>query len=112
MNPPTYFIITEVLLNKGCEHGRYFRMPLDPGGKEFSYRGRTAVNAFFFGLKNRNRKGKEVLYHIQEEGESKRSLEITQKHLPDWPTPVYINVDSIWEFFKIIGFNNKTKKYE
>lgn len=113
-------IVTEVHLNRGCEHGRYFRVPVDAkgcyvsaAGVPFDYKSRRSINAFFYNPnKQRNYKGKETLYHVCEESESIGSLKITQEFLPDWPTPNYIDVDSIWDFYKLIGFNNKTKKYE
>ena len=104
-------IVTEVLLADGHKHARHFRLPIDPKGGEFNYRSRTSINCFFYGKKRRNYKGIEILYHVADEHEHKSSLKITQQSLPHWPTPFYIDVDSIWDFYKIIKYDYKTKKW-
>ncbi len=111
-------IVTEVMLQEGCKHGRYFRVPVDAkgcyvsaAGHPFDYRGRGSINSFFFGTNRRNYKKKERLYHACDESEHLASLKITQEFLPDTPNPVYIDVDSVWDFYKLIGYDYKKRKW-
>ena len=104
-------IVTEVFLKDGCKHGRVFRLPIDPTGRPFNYRVRVSTNSFFFSTNKRNYKKDELLYHSEAEDEHKICLNITQKSLPNWPTPNYIDIDSIWEFYKLVGYDYKKKKW-
>lgn len=99
-------IVTEIDLLDGCKHTRYFRFPLD-ADKEFCYRSRVSANAFFFGGKKRNyTKPKHFLYieKTEEEFECGANMRIIK-------TPEFIELSSIWEFYKLIGYNYKTKKW-
>ena len=112
-------IITEIFLKKNCEHGRVFRFPIDPLdskpnslGDLFCRKSRRGINVFFHGMKNRNRKKGEILYHSCIESEHAMSLKITQEFIPNWPTPKYIDVKSVWDFFKEVGYDYKNKKWK
>jgi hypothetical protein len=99
-------IITEIDLSNGCKHTRYFRFPLD-GGKEFCYRSRTSYNAFFNGMKKRNyTKPRHYLYA----GKDEEEFEIN-KRMRLIENPEFIDVSSIWEFYKLIGFDYKNNKW-
>ena len=117
-------VLTEIDLEDGCKHIRYIIYPLD-GGKDFCYKGRTASNSFFHGMKKRNyyfphgrRKKPKFLYHIQDMWEknmhddimreSMSKLGITKCVHDDVPTDF---ADNIFEMFKMIGYDNKTKKW-
>lgn len=104
-------IVTEIFLKDGFKHGRVFRFPSDPKsgkvdstGNTFDYRARVSTNCFFFSTNKRNYKRDEVLYHSAWEEEHK--LLRFSTHTID-----YIDVDSIWDFYKLIGYDYKTKKY-
>jgi len=104
-------IVTEVLLKEGHRHNRVFRFPVDPkGGKTdtlgnpFDYRARVSTNCFFFSTNKRNYKRDEVLYHSAWEEDHK--LLRFSTHAID-----YIDVDSIWDFYTLIGYDYKKKKY-
>ena len=117
-----YHIVTEVLIKDGHKHGRYFRVPTAPKGTKpdtagnvFDYRSAVSINSFFYGIKRRNQKKKEVLYHCDwEDGhlisedawrETHRKNNIPHKEI------TYIEVDSIWHFYTLIGYDYKKKKY-
>ena len=110
-------IVTEIFLKEGCRHGRYFRVPIDGKGcyvddcgNTFDYRSRGSVNSFFFGVKKRNQKKKERLYHACDEDEHITTLAITKK-LSNHPMPSYIDVDSVWDFYKLINYDYKARKW-
>lgn len=104
-------IVTEVNLNPPYEHRRVFRVPIDVKGKLFDYRGRVSINSFFFGVKKRNYKKDKVLYHSVYEEEHKMMQE-EHKMLRFGNHPInYIDVDSIWEFYKMIGYDYKKQEW-
>jgi hypothetical protein len=113
-------LVTEIRM-PDCKHLRYIRFPVD-GGKDFDYRMRTAFNAFFHSAKRRNLKKipdptvgsvSVRLYH-QQDWESKLSTnnmlkEITGRDMLE--EHGVIDVANIKEFFALIGYDNKTKKW-
>jgi len=78
-------------------HVRYFEIDID-GGESFNYRSRVSLNAFFNINYTRNENDK-LLY-----------VELPKRNFDDG-IPV-IKIDSLWEFYKLIGYNYKIKKYE
>jgi len=107
------FIVTEIFLKKDCEHGRYFKFSV---GRENYYKTATALNAFFNNPHtHRNYKKKEILYHSQLFEEFEMSNNITEKSYKKLGIELrpkkLIELNSIWEFFEVIGFDNKTKKW-
>ena len=122
MNPTDYLIVTEVNLKPPFEHRRVFRVPIDAVGSytssdgyRFDYRGRGSINAFFHSLKKRNHKNKEILYHSCHEEEHFISERVKKESYTKYKIPyqeiTYIEVDSIWDFYKLIGYDYKKKKY-
>lgn len=110
-------IVTEIDLLNGREHLRIFKIPVDPAGS-FDYKSRTAINAFTHSLKCRNykptKKKATHLYHFQDQQEwdiARHCYMVSFGHDPRDSIPV-TECSSIFEFFKIIGFDNKTKKWE
>jgi hypothetical protein len=82
----------------------YFLVDID-GGKTFDYRARVSINAFFSlrgSVKNRRVNG-DLRYAEREPSE------ISWMGLKDSDA---IKVDSVWEFYELIGYNYKTKKYK
>lgn len=122
MRPTDFIIVKEVFLKEGCRHGRVFRVPIDGVGSytsaegyRFDYRGRGSINAFFHSLKKRNYKKDEVLYHSEREDEHIIGQDIWRethrKHNMPHTEITYIDVDSIWDFYTLIGYDYKKKKY-
>ena len=91
-------IVIEILLNEKCRHGRIFKIL-----NYSDYHSRGSVNAFFFGTKKRNIKNKKILYYRQLQHDYL---------LSKFPERPMISVDSVWEFYKFIGYCYKTKKYK
>lgn len=83
------------------ENLRYFEVDID-GGKPFDYRARTSFNAFFNLVNHPERHSNDKVFYCQ------RSL---LKFEIDEGVKV-IPVPSLWEFYKLIGYNYKAKKYE
>lgn len=100
------------------KHNRYIRFDLDDG-KDFCYRSRVSYNAFFnnYKGKKRNRSGK-YIYSSKHLEEFQIDLNVWTKMMKEHPSlpdihssiPV-VNVKNIWEFYKLIGYDYKTKKW-
>lgn len=106
----SYIIVTEVFL-PSCGHGRCFKIPIDPNYGDFNYRSRTSINAFFFGTKRRNEKKGKVLYHSQNEESYKIHCDCLRNSSVPHDIKVPRNLNSIWEFYKIIGYDYKKRKW-
>lgn len=94
------FLIKEIS-NETFIHIRKWIVDVD-GNESCNYRSRTSINCFFYGKHHRN-KTKDFLYH----GESLREAIDVRGFDPEGVA----EVDSIWEFYKIIGYDYKKKKY-
>ena len=96
----TKFRVTEIEL-PSCEHLRYiwFTLPscVDKGG----YVAVTSYNSYFCGYKRRRNHGPGRMYVAREEWE-------IDYYFPDVPI---VEVDTIWDFYKLIGFDYKRNKY-
>lgn len=103
---PLMIVASEIDLKDGCKHLRYIRFPLDDGKYPICYRSRVSYNSFAHGMKGRNycpnQKNAKLLYHCDHE-EMKTWMD---------PNVAIIDVQNLWEFYKLIGYNYKTKKYE
>lgn len=94
------FLVKEIS-NVTYRHTRKWLVDIDEG-TDFNYRGRMTVNAFFYSPKHRNMSsnftyvGKPVEEAI-EFGENVTDVKA---------------VDSMWDFYKIIGYDYKKKKYQ
>ena len=98
-------ICKELFLDNSKE-GRVFQFP--SGG---DYRSRRAINAFFFNQKKRN-KNKNILYIAKHEDEYRIEEQIWEKSFGEkYEAPKIIQLESIFALFDVIGFDNKTKKY-
>lgn len=109
-------------IKRGGSIPRRFVFDIDDG-KGFCYRSRTSSNAFFHSLKQRNwRGGKElnnydVLYHSQSLQDFQWHVEHFRSALAqvDKPLPegydTLIELPNLWEFYKAIGWDYKTKKW-
>lgn len=100
-----------------CKHNRYIRFDLDDG-KGFCYRSRVSSGAFFHHFKKPRNRSDKFLYSSQHLDEFQHYLEswarMKEKH-PDLPdiyssVPV-VDVKNIWEFYELIGYDYKTKKW-
>lgn len=104
MNKPIIVFVTEIDLKNRYKPIRYIRFPLDDGKHPMCYRSRTSYSSFACGLKQRNyspnKKHAKLFYYCQIEAETSSFYEI----------PI-IDVNNIWDFYKLIGYNYKTKKY-
>lgn len=92
-----------------------YRFELDPKGG-WCYRSRTSHNAFFHSTKGRNWFPNsdwstwEVLYSSKDQ----REIDFEVKILKDCGVRLeinYIECESIWDFYKKIGWDYKTKKW-
>jgi hypothetical protein len=106
VDKPVMIIATEVDMTDGCKHLRYIRFPLDDGKTPICYRSRVSYNAFAYSVKGRNYnpnfKNARILWACDHED---------QKTWMDSDIPI-IDVKNVWEFYKLIGYDYKTKKYE
>ena len=105
-------------LSLGCKLARRFLFDVDDG-KDFCYRSRVSFSAFFHGTKQRNMRGGawpnfDVLYHQQDLDCFQAHLKIFEKSLGK-PLPegydTLIELPNLWEFYKAIGWDYKTKKW-
>jgi hypothetical protein len=102
MTGKLYIIAIEISL-KTYEHLRYIRFDLD-AGKEFCYRSRISYDYFAHGIKRRNRRSGEFLYYCDNESD------MIQFNKLD-PTVPMIDIPTIWDFYKLIGYNYKKQKW-
>ena len=102
-------LVKEVPLD-GSRHLRKWSVDIDCG-EEFNYRGRTSSNAFFFHGKNRNRTDT-MLYYGQSLDEA---LAVNEAMIENGSTGYDLDnleeVESIWKFYEIIGYDYKKKKF-
>lgn len=98
----------------GGKHGRYFVFRIDPNGGPFCYRSRTALNAFNNPIKRRCYDG-DTLHYMCGEWEHNISeniwKETCEKNKMKYDWKPLIELNSIWEYFAMIGFDNKKKIY-
>jgi hypothetical protein len=92
-------LVKEISLDD-YRHTRKWIVDIDCG-ETLNYRGRVSSNSFFYGKHKRNRTDK-FLYHMKGVWE-----EYDDDKVPD----DIERVDSIWEFYKIIGYDYKKKKF-
>lgn len=97
------FHVTEIDIANGCKHVAYHKFDLPNPGEQGFYRSTTSFNSFFYSSKMRNRKGKTTLFYAKD-GE-----ELMYWGLEEG-TPV-IEYANIWDFYKAIGYDYKSKKY-
>lgn len=114
-------VISEII--RGCKSTRRFVFDLDDGKYPVCYRSRTSSNAFFHSLKQRNWKGGKdpqnfkTLYHFKLEEDFRRETEHLKKFLNtiDCKLPEdynqLIELPNLWEFYKEIGWDYKSKKW-
>ena len=102
-----HFVATEIDLTDGCRHVCYHEFEAS------DYRSLVSYGAFFTSVKNRCY-SKTRLYH------GKRKLEWEQDRAMMAANPItadlYIDVpvvnhESLWEFYKAIGYDYKKKKH-
>jgi hypothetical protein len=89
---------------------RRWRLHLPRAFEKNGYRQVTSFNAFFNGMNRynwKNPKGKYVLYTAHLEAEYHHFW--LHPAMPKDQTPV--DVFSIWDFYKAIGFDYKSKRY-
>ena len=115
MNPYRTLLVNEINLHNGSNHDRYFTYPIDSNGV-FDKKSRDAINAFFHSEKQRNYKPspkkKEFLYVQQRLDIGIHTTEISREFIGDLfdKVPIY-NLDSIWDFFRIVKYDYKGKKW-
>jgi len=106
-------------LKREVDSSRRFKFDLDDS-KKFCYRSRVSANSFFHGPNQYNWKGGktmqtyESLYHMQHLKEFEWHVEqikkINEGTIPDEYTNI-IELPNLWEFYKAIGWDYKTKKW-
>lgn len=104
------FFVSEVDTESKGKHKRYFLF------SESKYQSIVSLNCFFFGKKKRNWNGK-LLYCVHNVFEI---IELVEKYNSFFDKPYYdaiksntcIKCDGLYDFYKKIGYNRKTKKYE
>jgi hypothetical protein len=82
-------------------------------GKSFCYRCRTSFNTYFHSVKKYNCKSNGYLYYTKQDIEYDIELASWSKALGFNPHEniQIIELKNIWEFYKLIGYDYKTKKY-
>jgi len=100
-------LIIEIDLTQGCKHKAYHLFGLNVAGSDY-YKSATSFNAFFHGqtsskakYQDRNR-NKTRLF-------SEHDFDFADMYMND-DTPC-VNHKTIWDFYKYIGYDYKTKKY-
>lgn len=110
MNKPIIIFATEIDLRNDLEFPfgnpvRYIKFPLDDGKYPICYRSRTSYNSFAHGSKDRNyspnKKQAKFLYCCRHEEEIREFYKI----------PI-VDVKNIWDFYNLIGYDYKNKKYK
>ena len=88
------------------------------GGKNFCYRGRTSYDAFASPSKNRSyNKEAKLGYHCKRLQDFKQEmriwkrLQISNPEVPDIYDVPRIKVNSLWDFYKEIGYDYKKKRF-
>jgi hypothetical protein len=109
-------VALELNLNVDHTYKRYFKFDLDDG-KNFCYRSRTSHDAFFHSTKKRNRK-ESLLYTSRHEDEHQLDIAHWHTMMKKYSnlTDIYaevpvVHVKNLWEFYKLIGYDYKTKKF-
>lgn len=104
-------------LTRPGNHTRYIRFDLDDG-KQFCYRSRVSHDAFFRNhKKKRNRNDKfgyvsKRMYEFQFDVDAWTHMMKKHPDLPDiYGSVPVVTVKNLWEFYKLIGYNYKTKKW-
>lgn len=118
-NIDRYKLVTEIDIENEFKHSRYIRFPVD-GSKEFDYKARGSFDAFFHSMKQRNYapsvKNPKLIYHVQSWEEKVISSNILKNLFEETgldllgTTPL-IECDDLWEFYSLIGYDRKTKKF-
>lgn len=95
---------------------RYITFDLDDS-KIMCYRSRVSYNAFFHSMSDRN-KTPNYLYIAKTEKEHQIDIEVWDSMMETYPdlTDIYrtvpvTDVKNIWEFYKLIGYDYKAKKW-
>lgn len=99
MERKQFFIVTEIDLTDNCNHVQYHEFEAS------DYRSIMSLNAFCFGSKSYNvSKTRMFIGH--------RKLEWLEEKLRENPDrkPTIIH-DTIWDFYKYIGYDYKKKKF-
>ena len=109
-------VVTE-LNRSDSKHNRYIRFDLDDG-KDFCYRSRVSHGAFFRNYKRMRNHTSKFLYISKRMYEFQFDLNAwayMMNKYPDLPdihgsVPV-VTVKNLWGFYKLIGYDYKTKKW-
>ena len=108
--------VTE-LTRSDSKHNRYIRFDLDDG-KDFCYRSRVSHDAFFRNYKRMRNHTDKFLYISKHTDEFQIDVDawafMMNKH-PDlsdiYNSVPVVTVKNLWEFYKLIGYDYKTKKW-
>jgi hypothetical protein len=102
--------VTEISL-ENYRHTRKWIVDIDCG-TEFNYRGRVSSNAFFHSPKKRNYSDTS-LYHEKSLEEAVIVSEVLLEYGIEKPIILdeIEQVESIWKFYEIIGYDYKKKRY-
>ena len=111
-----YVHVTEID-RSNSKHNRYIRFDLDDS-KDFCYRSRVSYSAFFHSYKRmRNHTNKflyisKQVYEFQIDVDTWDYMMKKNPNLPDIYSSVpVVTVKNLWEFYKLIGYDYKTKKW-
>ena len=112
-------LVVRELNTKSYKHIRYIHFDLDDG-KGFCYRSRVSSGAFFHSCKGRNING-DLRYIERRKEEHEHDLEFwgrmkgaaaMEEILVDTDNKIEeVSVKNIWEFYKLIGYDYKKKRY-
>lgn len=98
----TYIVMREKETGRIC---RVFFFDLD-AGKGFDYHARTSINAFFNYKKSRN-ENKDYTFS--------KYLGFEMEWMDKWAdfnSALFTHLESLFEFYRIIGYDYKTHKYK
>jgi hypothetical protein len=111
-------VVTELGISKSnSDHRGYIHFDLDDG-REFCYRSRVSHDAFFHNPRTKRNRNGRYLYISKHQSEHQIDIDVWNASMERIPGPpdMYANVPRIrvknlWEFYKLIGYDYKRKKW-
>ena len=101
-------IVKEIASNS--EHKRFWRVQIPSFGEPNFYHQVTSFSWFFHGRNKRNYKRDGTLYYACREEEFLEQQKSFAK-VGIVINPEIIDIPSLWEFYKVIGYDYKKKEY-
>jgi len=115
MRDLTYYTVSEVNLMPPYDHKRIWRFTVENLLVKNHYRAVTSLSSFFYNTKRRNQKGNKFLYICRRQEEWDSFIEFDKRVCKtigeNYQNPKIIPLNSIWQFYKVIGYDYKKQKW-